>query len=243
MKTAREILFRTVALFAVAMRATWEFDNSDGYRSPEELQPFADKIDTWLEKKGYYPYLTESEKTLIKSPIGVTPRKEGVVRMYDWEAVPVLLWALGLGELKDRFQDEDYIFKPAFDSLEFPDEEHDVDRILSRVKMRSEEEVEERCNLAFLWHWRAVETRLDPGWHGDIRQVIHNTFCGVHDDGLSSFALYDSGEDVDMIFRGRPVFTLTGGARGSYEVTAEMMHRALEWILCDEDWDETPTDT
>ena len=241
MKTPKEILGRAVALSMVAERALLEEDGGDGLDSVEEQVNLWQFMNDWIKDKQYTDYMTEDEKRFMDAPVRQAGLNWAGPKSYLVECLCPLLWSIGLLDSVVPYAEENVEWYASI--LQQCDPNHDMEEILSRCKMRSREEIERQCNKAFLWHWRAVETRFGNRWSGDVRKAVHNTFRGAYDDCLEDFPLYKAGDKVDFLYNGHGAFELKGLSRYAYEGVALMRHHALEWILCDEDWDETPTDT
>ena len=241
MKTIEEILCRSIGLIYVGLRCVWERRDSM-FETPEDQAKDWEEVNEWFSSNGYGAYLTEEERELVNIPaLQAGLEKAGPFSFLE-ECVPLLFWSIGLLEEPPHY----YAETCAYDcvcKIGFMKDRHDRNALLAQCKMRSKEEIEKQCNIAFLWHWRAVESRLNPKWRGNIRQVIHDTFGGAYDHCLDAFQMYDGKNNSDLLFNARVIYELDRRSRNAFEMCAEMRHRALEWILCDEDWDETPTDT
>ncbi|MBL8815208.1 MAG: DUF4272 domain-containing protein [Planctomyces sp.] len=176
--TPGRIAQRTLALTAVAARATLELDNMNG---GEDLDFHRKRIVAWIEELGAGHELEPQEWKVLQRAVGTLEQQDFINAMWRVEGLVVLSWALQLYPM------------PKYDELVNPSELYsaiglfDVDagrRVLAEPDLRGEEELNAMNKHLLALHWRIRDFSIRPE-SMDFVSFSRNCWFGSFD--LSGF--------------------------------------------------------
>lgn len=179
------------------------------------------------------PPFSPAELDLVSRPPSEWTEQERTDALWRGESLGALAWALRLvAELPP--------YDAPFDHVELA-----RSLPLAGGDLRPAEEVERARETARLWHWRARTTLLqarggialpDP-WRS-FDQLVAATAMRGYEEGLLPAPLRGDFPAFGKIYRHLD----DGQHRLALSIAAER-HLALEWLLGEQPWDETVTDT
>jgi hypothetical protein len=239
-----KVAFRALCLSAVVIRGELEMVAhmcEDAGVPPEGLHERVEALKKWLRSEGVEQHLSDVERGLFARPLGSWEEQAMIDASWRKESLGVLLWALSVLDAM-----------PAYDE-EFPEKVH-MERVgwlrpasefLSKVKVRSPEEIGRARDIAELWHWRARTRQLQeqgykpPDEFGSLDEIVRTAARVAHKDGDIPRPI-----EGDFPAFGKAYRDLTEEEYSRTTSIAMERHFALNW-LCGyaEDWDEVPTDT
>ncbi len=180
--TPERIAARTLALTAVAARATLEFDNME---SSDNLDIHRKRILEWIEELGIGSELEPQEWKVLQRVVGTLEQQDFINAMWRVEGLAVLAWALQLYPI------------PEYDELVNPPELYsaiglfDVDagrRVLSEPNLRSEQELDAMLEHLLALHWRMRDFSIRPQ---KMDFVSFSKKCWFGSFDLSKFRVID----------------------------------------------------
>lgn len=154
--TPERIAARTLALTAVAARATLELDNME---SKDDMDIHRKRILEWIEELGIGGELEPQEWKVLQRVVGTLEQQDFINAMWRVEGLAVLAWALQLYPI------------PEYDELVNPPELYsaiglfDADagrKVLSEPNLRSELELEAMAEHLLALHWRIRDYSIRP---------------------------------------------------------------------------------
>lgn len=241
MRSTKEILARAIIVDTTSQRSQLEEEGGYGCATVAEQEEIRRRMCALLKTNGYDVYMTEGEKAFMDTPARQARWEQTCSFSFQAEGIRPLLWAIGLvdGLLGyDGFDMEYYD-----DILMIGAMDHNTESILSLCKPRTEQEIFAQCEIAMMWHWRAIEARGEKPWKRNIEEVLTRIFGEEYRPLLQTMSK-SKGRYADFLVRGKPVSQLKGRMRDDLELIAGWRQHAFEWLLReDEDWDEITADT
>ena len=239
MKNKKDILTRAIVLLCVSDRSFLEAETlgSKSYTC-EQREEQRNRIYSWLKKTGYLQYMTQQEITLFEEAVGGFNSTEIFNCRFQYEAIVVLLWALGLRDMPNYscFLEEDF-----HDILKIGTG-HNLDILMNTCQLRPEEEIALQTEVAMLWHWRAIEMGQVPkdgkSWSDCIKLIFGDEY-----EAVLRHIPQASQSPHDFLVGETPVSKLNKTEQGMLDIIAYWRHHAFEWIMSDDAWDEVSADT
>jgi len=258
MKTAKEILARSVVLQCISDRTAMEESILDGvYFSKWQREKQRKLIWEWLNEKGYTDFVTEEEKAFFLLKAGHSNVAECQKFMCQSEAIGKFLWVLCLTDkllldyskwdLTDTHPTLQIIATNGNNSV-FEQSIHSFQNVLECCIMRSEEEIYLQNKIAMLWCWRVRQHLLTKGTpksafnQMSIREQILEIFGEDYIEAVD-IILKTSGKDDDFAVGGKDIKKLRGPQLAVSNAIAESRYHAFEWIVVDDAWDEVELNT
>ena len=244
MKNEKETLTRAFAISLAAKRANEKLE--DKTRKKKSHKKEGKELCKWIDENNLQEIFTKTEKKIIYSRF----IKKEILQWYAFglNAVQMLLWAIGLSD----------ITQPIYVNLEKNGMRADISALKAlekQAKLRDEREIEKICNIAMLWHWRSIEGCLSLFDTEDIKQLIDRVFGDEELTKLmDEMPKGENGHDFwieeipNPIGQEKPIKNCSFNCLRNIEMqriqcTMEWKQKALEWVLCDDDWDDVSADT
>ena len=253
MKNEKEIIKRAMAMTLISRRCLDEFREVGGViRNQKTRQDSCKELRKWIEEKELLNIFTNDEKDIIYTNVGDNP---GVVTwaFLAHDAIEPLLWTVGLADMNTP------IYIRSVDHYEevLPTmtEDFNLEEVGKGAKLRDRKEIEKKRDLAMLWQWRAIEGKQPIFKHKKLKAIIEKTF---QDDELTKladeiktgkwgkdfwiekipFRVYPGPDIKNVSFHELPEEEMK-----RIQYVAEWKQKSLEWVLCDDDWDDVSADT
>ncbi|MDB4614202.1 DUF4272 domain-containing protein [bacterium] len=215
--TAERVARRTLALAAIATRATMELDfgnNDTGfYEKHAELLEWVAGLDIDDE-------FEPQEWKVLQRPVGKLEEQDFINAMWRVEGLAVLAWALQLHPL------------PAYDELVTPMElyaaigvfEADAgSRLVENAKLAGVEELNKMRDHMLAFHWRVTDFRIRPE---PMDFVEFSKECWFGSFSLEWFNIVDG----DLAFDGAAIVNIGEDRFGIVRSTARERHLAINWL-------------
>ena len=246
MKTAKEILARSVILLCVSDRCAMEKIYWHPPLSTQQREQQRLAIWEWLNEKGYTDYITEKEKDFFLSKLW-RGFSSPYVQNFQWqyEAIEPLLWTLGIVEKRsgyNRYVVTDFrpmlqIKQDSEDSSVFVNSTHIMEEVLDKCELRSEDEIRLYHKVAMLWCWRATQGKKPIFRKKSAKEIIIEIF-GKEYEKPANIILRKSGEDNDFVVNNKSVSKLSYNEVARLCLIAKWRYHALEWMMVDKEWDK-----
>ena len=254
MKTSEEVLNRIFINLALSERSVCQKGGQPRRYRKERLKI----LRNWLEKENrILQAMSKEEKKMIYKHMGTdTTIKE---LYWHWEAEEVLCWAVNIVDqieipyykknirplfsAMDAFTGYEPIVKHPTEMICKFSEIDAMDILLSQIHMRPQEEIEAERDRAMIWHWRAIEKKADIFKKEPFKEIIERTFQDpVITKAVDSMPVAPDGRDL-LVGKKKKFYGLSGDYMDLAVIYAGWRHKALEWVLNDESWDDTTADT
>lgn len=183
-----------------------------------------------------FPGLTPIERVLHQTPLGAWSEQQVADAEWSLEALGMLLWSLRLRPLSAWDRPFVAALLPWVDTPSWYNESGPatVGRPLPRP--RPSEAVDEMCDRAEAWHWRAVTAQRTPT--ASLRAIIRDA---AREGAKRGWFRVREG---DFPYRGKAYATLSAESRQAAWSIALERHRALVWLTSEgERWDRVEVET
>lgn len=212
------IIKRTLALTAVAARATLELDALNGDLDDGEVH--RTRMLDWVATCDIDDELEPEEWKVLQRPVTKLEQQDFINAMWRVEGLAVLAWSLGLHPL------------PAYDELVIPGELYesigifDADAAIElneKVELRSKEELQTMHDHLLAFHWRIRDFSLRPNLM-DFAEFSKTCWFGSFD--VSRFRLIQG----DLAIGDRPLTQTEPDELGRISSLAVERHTAINWL-------------
>jgi hypothetical protein len=191
----------------------------DADTADEQLCSLNARILPWLTKTGATSELEPWEAAALAQPMGRLDKQTRINGAWLSEGLVVLAWALGRHELPSHDTCVDP--KEVTNALEFL--QPTAATLLSRVSLRSEDEIQCGADRAFAVHWRLVEFSVSHK-HMNFTSFAKTAWFGPLD--TAGVTLVES----DLAIDGVPLARASADAVRKASGIALERHRAFNWL-------------
>jgi hypothetical protein len=240
MRTIEEILDTAFIIMMLSDRGLLEKEEHEGCSYPIEDREEKRKLFVdILKSRSLYGKLTSKEVEIITSKVEKLSEDSFYLTQMQYEAIPVLLWAVGLSDFPEynaKLCDVD--FHPILGKHRTDQTKIDrQDLFLDREKINSWK------NIALLWHWRSREGISNQAINNkDIVEYVVQIFGDDYENLFSNIPLSKK-YPMDFMVNNEAFNKLSPQKGDVLLVQAKWRHHALEWITSDVAWEETDTST
>jgi len=268
MRTFNEIVDRAFLNLILNDRAWQEFERQP-FETPskKKRQESVKKLREVFYSRNMESVATEIEKKMIDTDINGGFDKATAVRMvHYYPSIPVLLWSVGLHAFPKYDGEFTGDFHPFFAEKEYRTENN---TLVPAGNEPTLEQIEFALEITMLWHWRTIEGTNNPHI---VKNPVDKTIIKIFGKDYrkyfekppqnfltSLFSLPNNAtpEDsnvipkipltkspyVDFAVNGTPYNELDSSIARNLSTSAQERHRALEWVIGEEDWQNTAMDT
>lgn len=238
MRSVSDILDRAFSLLIIADRGLLESESHSG--DTYSLQEREDKrveFQTIIESRSLDSYLLPNEMMYIRKHVGELSVDVFWKTQHQHEAIPVLLWAIGLHPFPS--------YVPEFSSTDF----HNIlgpyrtERWQQIPVLRPELDVRIYYGVVFLWHWRSREGRNAASFKNEASFKIIRKIFGDEFEPAFQHIRVASTQPSDFIAGKQRYSELDERSANTLNIVAKWRHHALEWVLGSDTWEETKTNT
>lgn len=240
MKSVEEILDRALIILLLTNRAMLENKQQGGItytiEQREKEKMFLIKI---LKAKSLESACSETEIQVMHTQIGDLSEETFENLQWQFEAIPMLLWSVGLHRL--LVYDGQLCTEDFYEIL--GKYRTSQSTIPLDLKLLSEEDILLNREIAMLWHWRSKEGI------GNIHFENNDAFfyiCRLFGDeytALSETIPLSQNPPRDFLVNGVELNNLPEEIASRVFVQSQWRHHTLEWITNQESWEETDTST
>lgn len=216
-------------------RLVWEKPYAEGaFHTLEERQARKQLVAAWAAARSLDHAMDARDATLLSQAVDTIDPRTAASRSFEFEAVEPLLWACGFVEQltpANRFICRD--FHPLL--IETP-----LAQLCRRAALRSEAELAARRDRYMLWYWRS---RVGESFTAQAGHTVIDAIAAAFSPAEVACARKIRRTSGDFAVRGRPFSQLSKKERFCIGQCIRWRYHALEWVLNDETWYDTSTDT
>ncbi len=240
MQTQNAVARRALALGLIALRS--QYENGINYREEEGAKERFLKLGQglldWAKEQKIDGFLSKEERKLHKKKLGKWSYQDIGERFWRIESLKAVLWCIGVLDKMPSY----FAVGKVNDTYTLLPEGKVVTRFLARAKLRDEDAIaKERDFARFLnWRCRTELCRLQgmkPPRGDSYKKVVARALSAIEENGFPI-----EHDDVDILVNGVRFIDL-GDEKGDMMSICYERHRALEWVLGEDDWDRTHADT
>lgn len=235
MKTAREIIERSQVQLVLKNRLTWEEDCTEGrFHTIEERQKQQSLNSSWISSQCLDWIMDTADWTLLNQQIGTVEMKCRAWRAFECEAIEPLLWACSLvGKLTpiSKFSLTNY-HRLLVDTS--------ADDLCQTATLRNQDQILRQRDIFMLWYWRCrINQEFEAVKGKSVIAAISETFTSPEVVCAKSIKCING----DFAVLGKPFSQLAQIEKCLLGFRARWRYHALEWVLNDQSWYATSTDT
>ncbi len=237
-RTLSDILVRAFSLLLLADRGLLEREShSGGTYSLKEREDKREEFQYIFHSRALEDHMSLNESSQILAPVGQLSDEQYWTSQYQYEAIPVLLWAVNLYTFPSydpKFSDTD--FHPILGRYR-------TERWMQKLGLRCETEIQTHYGVVFLWHWRSREGITSHSFKIDSAFELVRRVFG--DEFKSSLPHIRTTPDEPSDFEvGQMRYSeLDERSANTLNVVSKWRHHALEWVIGEDPWEETETNT
>lgn len=238
MKDIKEIVARAIILLTISDRCALESSVAEGKSySMKQREDQRLAMISWLERNGYYEYMTENEIYFMRQAAG---KGDNAMEMqFQYEAIEALLWSLGL--VKKLSSYDQYVLDDFHPVLQISDQ-HTYEKLEKSCMLRSEREISLQNKIAMLWYWRVIEGANPLFYHKSLKQIIVDAFGEEYGEILLQISGFNN-EQNDFIVKRKKIAELSEMELEHLKKRAQWRYHAFEWMLSGMSWDEVELNT
>ncbi len=238
MKSSNEILNRTFILLILADRGLLEKEFHEDERYTEkQREEQKDKIVKIVNERGIINDFSNKEKQILSAKIGSLDENTFNSTQLQYEAIQTLLWSLNIIDFPK--------YDGKFCSIDFHNyigkygtKEFNLD-----VDLREIDDIKIMNEIAMLWHWRAREGTNNNYFNEiNLKIEIPKLFGAEYKEHLMKIPLSEK-KPVDFLVDKKLFNSITKELYDTIIIQTEWIHHALEWIINDDNWEDTDTST
>jgi hypothetical protein len=240
MKTPEEILDRAFLIMLLADRGLLEKPEHEGQRYSRAARE-AQRCTCLevLQSRGLRAALDPAELAIIVTPVGALAVGACESTQWQYEAISALLWSTGLHAA------------PVFDARVCTEDFHPLlgkhrtqsSSIALPLQARTGLEIREACEIAMLWHWRAIEGTANEAFLlQDAAALVLRAF-GANTAAVLRSIPQATTPPRDFLIGPVPFSQLDRPTAFALLMTARWRQHALEWVLGDCNWTDVETNT
>lgn len=189
---------------------------------------------SWIMSRHLDKAMNHDDVYLLNQEIETIEMNSQISRSYECESIEPMLWACSLVTKltpASKFTFSDYhsllIGTP-------------MDELCKAAELRAETQISLQRDIYMLWYWRSrINHEFDVRKGNSIADAIADIFSPQEFEAAKKIKRIQG----DFAFGGRPFSQLTPKEKYSMELRMRWRYHALEWILNDESWYDTSTDT
>ena len=238
--SSEAVAFRVLAMTAVSCRASADQVLRQGPHPVWEETMKA--IERWLVETGVENHLSNLERELMETPVGLIEDDQLFEQNWRLQAVGALLWSIGKVDPMPTYA----TFVLSATLMPLVPLTRPIDAFLASATLRPLAVLEAERTRAQFWNWRSrCEMFRRQGMAAPTGQSYEQTLESAARSAFEQGVVTELAEDgSDVAFDGVPYAELDNESFANAGSTALERHRALNWVLGDgEDWDLVSTDT
>lgn len=235
MKPIREILERAQIQLVLGDRLIWERAYSEGrIHTIEERRNQQEVVTAWVESHSLNYSMSPKDFQMLKQEIETIEHTEAAARSWEFESVEPLLWACGLVE---KLSPASRIVRSDFHPILIGPS---VDELCQDAAMRSEKQIALQRDTFMLWYWRC---RINQEFSSAKGENIVDAVASAFTPQEAACAKQIKRVKGDFAVHGKPFSQISAKEKHILELCMRWRYHALEWVLNDESWYDTSTDT
>ncbi len=240
MKSEKDILRRAIILLSLADRVILESEKcGNGNHSLLEREEQRTLIFEWLSDFGYIEFCTAEEKYIFETKIGILNKQNTLLLDFTHECIEPLLWSINLNSILSKYDKE--VPRRFYNILNI-NENHSFDYLLSKSKLIEKDRILEKQKISLLWHWRNREAKKEIFLSENVQVIIDNVFGPEYTKITNKIDLTET-NPVDFKTFSKPYYKANDNELFLLQNVAFWRHKAFNWILSDENWDDIHTNT
>lgn len=200
----------------------------------EERQEQQSLESSWISSRCLDKIMDAADWSLLNQQIGTIEISCRSQRSFECEAIEPLLWACSLvGKLTP-------ISKFVFTDFHRLLVGTPTDDLCQTAMLRDQEQISRQRDIFMLWYWRCrVDQEFEVAKGKSVIDAISAIFTSQEVDCAKSIKLANG----DFAVSGKSFSQLTQKEKYLLELRMRWRYHALEWVLNDETWYNTSTDT
>jgi hypothetical protein len=240
MKTPEEVLDRALIILLLADRGLLEHSQHEGetYTVEQREQKREYFLDI-LESKGLQSACADSELEILRAPVGDLSPEVFNETQWQFEAIPVLLWTVGLCEF------------PAYDGRVCAENFYgilgkyrtDKSRLPADIKLLEEDVIDFYREASMLWHWRSTEGTGNSYFEEEDAFFYICELFGAHYANLIEVIPLSKESPRDFLVSRTRFNDLSDTIADIIFMQSQWRHHALEWAVNQDTWEDTDTST
>jgi hypothetical protein len=235
MKTPQEIIERAQIQLILKDRLIWEDGYSEGrFHTMEERRKQQELESSWISFRALDKAMSPEDLHLLHQKIETVESSIQAQRSFECEAIEPLLWACTLVDKLtpvSRFMMFD--FHPLLTATPLAD-------VCQAAVLRDEAQLSAQRDIFMLWYWRCrINQRFEAAKGKTVVDAISGTFTAQEVVCAKKIKRVQG----DFAVGRRPFSQLTPRERYMMELCMQWRYHALAWVLNDESWYDTSTDT
>ncbi|MBP3459260.1 MAG: DUF4272 domain-containing protein [Lachnospiraceae bacterium] len=238
MKAIEEIIGRAEILLCLLDRRGLEYNIEKKTLQQREQQRLL--INDWINRNHFGQYMTDHERKRLERKTGSPMAKLETYRAkYEEDAIEPLLWALGLTKrlssynchaVKDWSISDEYHMKLKTNTL------NPAEEIIEKIKLKSEEEILLRKQVAELWLWRVREGKKRNNNCQPINEAVLDRFGDTYSKAVVKILQGQKGKKQDFILYNKCIFEIEREKLSDLSIYAFWRYHAFEWLLSSDEW-------
>jgi hypothetical protein len=241
MQTSNAVAGRVLALGLIALRA--QYENGISYREDEDgaaerCTELGRELIAWARDQKVDRFLSKEEKALHKKKLGAWTYEDIAERFWRIESLKAVLWCVRtINPMPTYFE-----VGPVNDTYDLVPVGKDVAPFLTGAKLRTEKVIAKERDFGQFLNWRCRTELLKlqgmkPPKGDSYKKVVARALPAIDEQ---KFPIEHDGTDI-LVNGVR--FSDLGDGRGDVMSICHERHRALEWVLGEDDWDDVRADT
>ncbi len=235
MKTPKEIIQRAQLQLILSDRLVWENPYGGGqFHSCEEREEKKNDVSAWAIFHDLDSLMNENDQHLLTQTVDTVDAQIKSSRSFEFEAIESLLWTCGLhNKLTPATKPISADYHPLLVGAP-------LDELCNSAAMRSEVEISRQRDTYMLWYWRCKINQEFSSIKGNtVVDAISSAFSPLEVECAKQIKRCKG----DFAVGRRPFSMLTDKEKYMIEQCMRWRYHALEWVLNDESWYDTSTDT
>lgn len=235
MKGIREIIERMQVLLVLHDRVIWENAFSEGRLHTMKERIHQQQIENdWINRNNLDRLMNQNDRNFLQAPIEKIDRQLCSERSFEIEAIQPLLWCCGLtDELAPADQFVVHDFHPLLIGTS-------LDELCATASIRGKREITKKRDLCMLWNWRC---RIGASLNSEKGDLLSSEIRKAFGTKAFISARLLSVPKTDFLVCGTPFSKISEEQRIMLERASRWRYHAYEWVLNDESWYDTSTDT
>jgi hypothetical protein len=238
MKSSLEIMDRALVCILVSDRAWLESVNPLSRVHPvEEREQRRIIYDQVIDDRGLRSMLTQRESAWFKTSVDAMPRDQVREAFFEYSCIGTLLWCAGVvSMLPLRLDGDPTDYHPILVEHRMPGAAPSPEYVARAVS-----EVSDACEMAAIWHWRCKEASLSGNRTVNVARAIVELFGEDYVRLLREMPINERSGDLEV--EGKAFGEVHGTKLADFCLDIRWRHHAFEWVLNEETWEHTTTDT
>jgi len=239
-KNVEEILDTAFIIMMISDRGLLERESHEGgIYSFKEREDKRLKFLEILKSRNLYEKLSQKEVGIVSARVGTLSKDNFILSQMQYEAIPVLLWAVGIKAFPK------YDGKLCYVDFHLTLGKYRTDQTKIEKKHLSLDwqKINWWRNISFLWHWRAREGGANPTIKKkDIVETIVEIFGEEYEKYFTDIPIQKKWPR-DFLVNGKEFNRLNENSIKVLLLQSKWRHHAFEWMSSNVSWEETDTST